>query len=486
MFRGNRVLWTIAGVAVLSLAAGLVLGRFVVSPADAAEEVPAPGLVTVPVEYGALSNDVTVRGDVGYVDATELTLDTSSFDGPAVVTGQVPEAGAELKPLSIALEVAGRPVLVLPGELPAYRTLRIGVAGPDVIQLKEALAAVGIEPGDRGSNVFDQATADAVGRLYTDAGYPAPPAPEGANEALRSAEDGVRAADSAVADAEKTLAQAGSGVSEVEVKELDNAVAAAQRELDAAKAAKPRDGLRIGAAGDALALAQLQRKALDAPRDTSAEQAALTSAQEQRTAAQEQLESARIEVQPYLPASEVLYLAELPRRVDAINVKRGDTLGGAAMTVSGATVSVKGSIAETDADLIEPDAAAVFDLPDGSQHPAKVTSVEKGEDGGRWSVTLEPEPLTPEQIAEVQGTNVRITIPVGSTEGEVLSVPYAALTAGPGGESRVEVVTGDPRDGEDAQTRLVTVETGLAADGYVEVKPTSDELAEGDLVVVGS
>jgi multidrug efflux pump subunit AcrA (membrane-fusion protein) len=86
----------------------------------------------------------------------------------------------------------------------------------------------------------------------------------------------------------------------------------------------------------------------------------------------------------------------------------------------------------------------------------------------------------------VRGTNVRIEIPVGATDGDVLSVPYAAITAGPGGESRVEVVTGDPRDGERAETHLVTVETGLAADGYVEVTPTEGELGEGDLVVVGS
>jgi multidrug efflux pump subunit AcrA (membrane-fusion protein) len=78
-----------------------------------------------------------------------------------------------------------------------------------------------------------------------------------------------------------------------------------------------------------------------------------------------------------------------------------------------------------------------------------------------------------------------VSIPVGATEGDVLSVPLAALTAGPGGESRVEVVDGDPRDGDRAETRLVTVETGLAADGAVEIRPTGGDLGEGDLVVVG-
>ncbi|MFP3468061.1 hypothetical protein SB754_21440, partial [Leifsonia sp. SIMBA_070] len=80
---------------------------------------------------------------------------------------------------------------------------------------------------------------------------------------------------------------------------------------------------------------------------------------------------------------------------------------------------------------------------------------------------------------------VRVSIAVGASDGEVLSVPYAALTAGPGGETRVEVAEGDPRDGEAAATRLVVVRSGLATPGAVEVTPVEGELAEGDLVVVG-
>lgn len=59
------------------------------------------------------------------------------------------------------------------------------------------------------------------------------------------------------------------------------------------------------------------------------------------------------------------------------------------------------------------------------------------------------------------------------------------MTAGPGGESRVEVVDDDPRKGERAETRIVVVETGLAAGGEVEVKAVDGTLEEGDRVVVG-
>ncbi|MQA33132.1 hypothetical protein GCU49_06055 [Modestobacter roseus] len=479
-------MWITAAVAVVALVAGLVVGRFVVAPDPAAAQAPTPGLVTVPVEFGALSNDVTIRGEIGYADSVEVTLDTSAISGPAVVTGQVPETGAELGPLAVALEVAGRPVVVLPGELPAYRTLRIGVSGPDVVQFKEAMRAVGIDAGDPADAVFDQRAAAAVTELYAQAGYPRPEPEEGAAEGVGAAQDAVRGAEQAVAAAQVELAGAQGGPSAVDVREADNAVASAQRALDAAQATTPDDRVVIGDLRDTLALAQLRRRELDAAPDTAAQRAQLAAAQDQLDQARDDLAAAREAVLPVLPAGEVLYLAQLPRRVDAVAAKRGSVLDGAAMTVSGATLALSGTVATADARLLSAGMPASFELPDGGEHAATITEVTPGEgEDARWTVALEPAPLTPEQVTELQGTNVRVGIPVGATEGDVLSVPLAALTAGPGGESRVEVVDGDPRDGARAETHLVTVETGLAADGAVEVRPADGDLAEGDLVVVG-
>lgn len=482
VLRGNRTLWIVAVGAVLSLVIGLLIGRFLFSPDASSADAPDAGLVTVPVEFGSLSNDVTLRSDVGYADAVEVKLDTSALSGAAVVTGQVPEVGATLNPLSIALEVVGRPVIVLPGELPAYRTLRFGVSGPDVLQLKQALTSVGIGVGDVNSNVFDQATADAIGQLYAQAGYPAPAPEEGAADALRSAEEGLRSAQTGVTEAQKALNDAGQGPSAVEAYQADVAVAEAQEALAAAQAT----GEGVAAAERALQTAKLQRDALYAAKDTSGQKSALTAARAQVDSANAAVEEARQKMLPYLPASEVLYLTELPRRVDAVTVKRGAVLPEAAMTVSGATVRLTGAAAEADARLLTVGAEAAFELPDGTEHRAVISELKPGKDTkARWEVLLAPDPLTPEQITQLQGTNVRVKIAVGATDGDVLSVPLAALTAGPGGESRVEVVESDPRDGEDAKTRMVVVETGLAAKGAVEVTPTDGKLEEGDLVVVG-
>jgi len=487
-FRRNRTLWIVAVAAVVALVAGLVVGRFVISPADAAAGAapPDPGLVTVPVGFGTLSNDVTIRGEVGFADPVEVQIDTSALSGPAVITGQVPEAGAELGPLAVAMELAGRPVIVLPGELPSYRSLRVGVSGPDVVQFKQAMRAVGLDAGDPGNTVFDAQAASSVAQLYAQAGYPAPDAEDGVAEGVTSAEEGVRSAEQAVQAAQAALASAQAGAGVVERREADNAVAAARRELDAARASGAGDAVLIGGLEDALGLAELRRQQLDQPRDTSAERGAVASATAALDQARAAVDRARRDALPYLPAGEVLYLTDLPRRVDAVSARRGSTLQNPAMTVSGATIALTGSAAQADAELLEVGGTATFELPDGAAHEATITAVEAGDGGeARWTVRLEPAPLSPEQIAQLQGTNVRVSIPVGATAGDVLNVPLAALTAGPGGESRVEVVESDPREGAQAQTRLVTVETGLAADGAVEVTPVDGELAEGDLVVVG-
>lgn len=483
VLRGNRVLWVLAAVAIASLVAGVGLSFLIVSPGQAAADAAAPdaGPITVPVELRALSNDVTIRGDAAFADSVEVKLETGDLGGPAVVTGRVPEVGTALGPAAIALEVTGRPVIVLPGELPGYRTLRAGLSGPDVTQLKQALRAVGIDPGDVGSDTFDSSTAAGVAALYDKVGYPLPEAPEGTADTVRSARESVAGAEEAVASAERALAAAGSGPSAVERVQLDNAVRAAERALAAAKAGG--DPVAIGDAEDALKLARVERDAGLAPRDASGERAALDAARSQLADAYELLEEAETGTLAFLPVSEVLYLQDLPRRVDEVMVERGSIVQSAAMLVSGATLAINASAAESDAKLLKVGDVATLAMPDGSELGATITSVEPrkaeggeaAESGPRYDVVLAPVKPTDPQVQALRGQNVRVKISIGATEGEVLAVPLAALTAGPGGESRVEVQEG-------SETRLVEVETGLAAEGFVEI---TGDIAEGDLVVVG-
>ncbi|WP_402843359.1 hypothetical protein [Microbacterium sp. GXS0129] len=484
VFRGNRMLWITVVIAILSLVAGLAVQRFIISPAEAAadKKPDAPGLVTAPVEFGELSNDVTIRADVAYADAVDVSIDASDVSGAAIVTGRVPAVGDTLDKLSVAMEVAGRPVIVLPGDLPSYRTLRIGVNGPDVVQLKQALQAVGIDGGDPADASFTQQTADAVAALYTAAGYAAPTGDEAANTAYKSAQESVTAAEQGLAQAQAELNKAGEGPSQVQILQANQQVHDAEVALAEARRTKGD----VDSAQYLLDIAIAQREEMWAGVNTDAQQGAVDAAQEQLSRAYADLETARQGVQASLPSSEVLFLTDLPRRVDDVKVKRGSKLEGAALSVSGATVRLNGSAAVADAKLLAVGTAGTFALPDGTQINAKISAIDQGKaDAQRWSIQLDPEGLTPEQLASVQGTNVRVTIPVGATEGEVLSVPLAALTAGAGGESRIEVVDGDPREGESAKTHLVEVKLGLSAGGFVEVTPTEGKLEEGDLVVIG-
>lgn len=517
-----------AVVAAVSLAAGLGLSRLIESPAQAAADAAPPeaGPITVPVESRVIANDVTLRGDAVYDDPAEVRIETGDAEGPAVVTGHVPEVGATLDAASVALEVAGRPVVVLPGDLPTYRTLRAGVTGPDVSQLKAALRALGIEGGDPADPTFDATTARGVEALYGKVGYEAPVPSKETKEQVTLATSALRDAQEQLATAQRAMSKAGGGKPASELIALDTAVTVATAQLAEARAlcdAPPPvspDG-EPGAATcsqSAVARAQGELDAAVAARDearsapdTSAERAQVTAAQRAVTEARTALTEAQTAVLTTLPASEVVFLPSLPRRVDEVAVKRGGTISGPVMTVSGASLEVVASAARADAELLTVGTVGSITV-EGTEIPVTVAEVAAGEkdtgsgdgaggaegapadggsggggDGGgqgagagRYTVTLTPGALTPEQLTLLQGTNVRVRIPVSSTGGEVLAVPIAALTAGPGGESRVEVL------GDDDESRLVTVETGLAAGGYVEITDADVALAAGDLVVVGA
>ncbi|PFG19056.1 hypothetical protein [Serinibacter salmoneus] len=525
--RSNRTVWVMAIIAVLCLALGLLAGRLVKSPAQIAAESAPPeaGPITIAVERQELSSDVVVRGDALYDGAVSVTVETADLGGPAVVTGAVPQVGDTVEPGSVLLEVTGRPVIALPGELPVYRSLRAGVSGPDVTQLQEALGSLDLDAGNSGT--YDAATAAAVAELFTRAGYPAPEADEAARDELAMAQESVTAAEQSLAAAESDLRQAQSGPADSERLSLQGAVNSAQRDLDEARACwaapaeqstDPETGQtltlerscpRVADLEDAVRIAVAARdEALAAP-DVSAQQemrdAAATALAEARSA----LEEARLGVLTPLPAGEVAYLADLPRRVDEVAVSRGSAVSGEVLRVSGVTLQIVASVSESDFDLIQEGATATLSTGD-LELPATVVQLSRdgsgilpqesgsGSDSGDGfeefddgfgggssvptgpTVVLHPDDLTEDQRSQLAGSNVRVTIPVSSTAGEVLTVPVAALTAGPGGESRIEVM----RDGAQAP-ELVEVTTGLAADGYVEVASSVSPLQEGDLVVVG-
>ena len=505
--RGPRLVAVVAIVAVASLAAGVALSRLVVSPAELAANAQAPtgGPITAPIEERVIQNTVTTRADVEYADAVDVKVDSTGLPGAAVVTGHVPEVGATLTGGSVALEVAGRPVIVLPGDLPVYRTLHAGLSGPDVLQLKAALAALSIDPGDTTSDVFDAATAAALDTLYRTAGYPSPAASPDAEQQVTAARQGVRSAQLAVDQAVAALDAASTGASGSQRVEADNGVRDAQRTLDAASQAG--DPAEIATAQDALALAEARlADLLEAP-SASSEHAAVDSARSQLADAEEALAKAEDDALTVLPASEVVYLSSLPRRVDSVAAERGVVTQGAAMSVSGAELVLSGTASEADAALLGEGMPAGFSTAAGSEYTATVASVAvkkpaageaaDTEASGQkhYEIRLKPQQLDATTVEALKGSNVKVSIPVQSTSGAVLAVPVAAVTAGPGGESRIEILDdtagetdadrGVVREPQSGATARLTVTTGLSAGGFVEVRSDDPRLRAGAAVVVG-
>ncbi|GAA1352012.1 hypothetical protein [Falsarthrobacter nasiphocae] len=110
------------------------------------------------------------------VAADAKTIDTgaepvpSPVEGNAVFTATGAAAGSEASLGAVVAEVNGRPVVVLTGEAPLYRTLKQGDRGQDVARVQDSLALLGRAWGvERG--VFGPETARSLGRLWRDIGY---------------------------------------------------------------------------------------------------------------------------------------------------------------------------------------------------------------------------------------------------------------------------------------------------------------------------
>lgn len=194
------------GAVVLSLTAALVgvlVGRSIESPADAALDAQAPpsGPITVPVESRVLSADLRIRGTLGATDSNEVTLAASTIGSADNVVVRAPAKDDTVNEGDVILEVGNRPVIALMGDLPMYRDLGPGELGDDVRLVEEALVRLGLFSGTP-DDTFDTDTSAAVERLYEERGFaPAGPPPEVTEEidrlngeAQAAASDGDRAA----------------------------------------------------------------------------------------------------------------------------------------------------------------------------------------------------------------------------------------------------------------------------------------------------
>jgi peptidoglycan hydrolase-like protein with peptidoglycan-binding domain len=177
--RRQRVVVAIVVVAVAAAAGGVWASAFIKSPAEVAARAKPPGLtlLTARVSQQVISRTVLAQG---------VVTKPAQFSGPAsaaggglgnpqpIVTRVFVRPGSIVRPGRVILEVAGRPLFVFAGAVPAYRDLALGESGADVAQLQAGLQRLGFWAGGDARGEFGPGTQSAVAAYYHRIGYRAP------------------------------------------------------------------------------------------------------------------------------------------------------------------------------------------------------------------------------------------------------------------------------------------------------------------------
>ncbi|MFE2287820.1 peptidoglycan-binding protein [Streptomyces sp. NPDC059443] len=122
---------------------------------------------TAPVTRGDLSSGLRVDGTLGYAKERKLNAAGAGAGpggGSATLTWVAP-SGSSVERDGKLYEVNGKPVRLMYGTTPVYRTMKSGDKGEDVKQLKRNLQALGFGVGlDDSDGTFTEGTATGVKR----------------------------------------------------------------------------------------------------------------------------------------------------------------------------------------------------------------------------------------------------------------------------------------------------------------------------------
>ncbi len=433
--RRRRALWWVVVGTVLLLAAAVVATRWIRSPQDLAAEAAPPlrTVLTADVTQQVVQRSVVTRGTA--VASSPVTIPLPSGDDASPVVSAVgAQAGGTVEAGDMLVTLSGRPVVILPGQVPAYRDLAPGDEGDDVAQLQQAFGAIGISTGRDATGVYGPGTQQAVRDLYERIGYQVPATTglgEPESDEVIAAREAYRQAARAVEDADA--------------------------DLDAARRADPTTPEGADVAG-------LERARLRAAADHDAAAAALA--------------RVRGSNGPVVPRAEVAFVPVLPARVVSVTGPLGATATDPVAVLSAGDLLVTGRLDTGQAGLVRPGMVVTLDQEGtgwtATGHVADVGAPAADETGAlRATVTVTPDgPIDP----ALTGADLRMTIASASSAGEVLAVPVAAVVAAADRSTYVVRV-----DESGDQTKVV-VRVGVSGDGFVEVEPVDGDLAAGDRV----
>lgn len=440
----------------------------------------------------------TFAGTLGYGDPSAVTFRTSPdgvetvFGGLAGIVTNAPEEGVVVVAGEVLYEVNAAPVVVLYGDTPVYRALdRRTSDGEDIKFLEQSLVDLGYDPdGDiEIDEDFTSATADAIELLQEEIGANVDggfalgemlfaPGPTYVAEALVSDGDQVQfgqpviALSAAPSGTFTSLPEEGAIISEGDtIYRVDNRpTVLLYGDLPSYRAmTKGDEGADVAQLQVAL-INNLGLASLDLPIGT------FDDATLQVVVAWQ----ASIGAHPdgVVNLGEVVFLPD-SIRVGEVVASKGDTAvqGSRVIMASASSIFVTVELATTDRFLVAVDDIVAVELPDEAVVEGTVISIgtvaqtnQAGESFFEMIVTIND----PAATLGLDEAPVDVDI-ISDSATNVLALPVTALLALAEGGYAVEVV-------DEGSTRLVRVETGLFADGLVEV--TGSGLSAGDVVIV--
>lgn len=254
------------------------------------------------------------------------------------------------------------------------------------------------------------------------------------------------------------------------------AIEAAERDL-----ALANERIRLANAGSAAAYQEGERSIRAALEAEKLADLDLKTAIERARQMAADVDAAKRRLGVQVPADEVVFLANLPVRVESVSGTVGNPASGTVLSVTDNQLVVDSSLALDAAQLVKAGMPVAIDEPAlGIKASGVVTMVAttpgtRGVDG--FHVYFETR--VDKTASQLDRVSVRLTIPIKTTQGAVTVVPVSAVSLAVDGTSRIQI-------DNKGVLEYVTVTLGLSAGGYVEVAAADGgKLSPGQLAVVG-
>lgn len=425
---------------------------------------PTQGIVTRTAEVGTMVeqgdiflavNDepvVLLYGELPAYRSLTATDDALALSGNlAGVVTDVVATGVTVSQGDVLYRVNGEPVVVMYGDIPAYRTLRDldeNMTGDDVLQLETALVALGYDPDGSAAvdREFSNFTETMVERWQEDLGVE---------------EDGI------VQLGDVIFIPEAADVLSVGV-EVGQTVNPGQP-IVTVTSGEPMEGADVRQLEEALVSLGYDNALVDGIWDDGTKQAVL--AWQADTG---------LEADGVVDLGEVVFLPATVRVNDVLaSIGTGVGSGMPVLAISSADQFVTFDLPAGNQGLVAVGQEVNIELPDGTDTPGTVISVAsvatEGQPGAGASFEVKIVLDDPIIAAGLDEAPVDVEV-ISDSVSNVMAIPVSALVALAEGGYAVEVNTGD------GTTQLVAVDPGFYADGLVEV--TSSSLAVGDQVVV--